>query len=249
MKALFLFGCLCTFSATAQTISFSDITNSAGIGSVAVNSGVAFADYDNDGDDDVYVSVLSDKPNKLYQNLGNNTFMEVSGTTGAAYNGSTLASVWGDVNNDGHIDLYLGNSQQPNILYLNNGNGTFTDITATAGVADGGQPRSVLMADVDNDGFLDIYVANLAAPNVLYRNNGDLTFTDVTEASGATDDQIAMGSIFFDYDNDGDQDLYLTHDARQANILYQNDGTGHFTNVAASAASAPHANDSGTRPR
>jgi len=90
-----------------------------------------------------------------------------------------------------------------------------------------------MMADIDNDGYIEIYVANIFGQNVMYQNNGDNTFTDITAYSNTTDTQIAMGSLFFDYDNDGDQDLYLTHDAYQPYILYENNGAGRFTDVSA----------------
>ena len=217
--------------AQAQTLNFADISSKSGINSWGTHSGVAFADYDSDGDQDIYVTTLNEEPNLLYRNNGNGTFTEVGEACGVRYVGGTLTSVFGDINNDGHPDLYLGNSRAANTLYLNNGDGTFTDITATAYVGDQGQARSVNMADVNGDGWLDIYVANLADENNLYLNQGDNTFIDVVFAAGVTDPRVSMGAIFFDYDNDGDQDLYLSHDANQPNILYQNNGTGSFTDV------------------
>lgn len=214
---------------TAQPLFF-DGSDGAGIGHPGRNFGVAFGDYDGDGADDIYIS-RHNAPNLLYRAIGNGQFAEVATQVGIAHAGTTNVSAWGDFDNDGHLDLYLGNRDEPNILYHNNGDGTFTDISASAGVNSGHRTRAVLWGDVDRDGLIDLYVANLAAPNYLYRNNGDGTFTDITAAANAQDFGIAMGSLFFDYDNDGDLDLYLTHDANQPNILYRNDGTGHFEDV------------------
>lgn len=209
---------------------FFDGSAGAGIGHPGRNFGVAFGDYDGDGADDIYIS-RHNAPNLLYRAIGNGQFMEAAAQAGIAHAGTTNVSAWGDFDNDGHLDLYLGNRDEPNILYHNNGDGTFTDISVSAGVNSGHRTRAVLWGDVDRDGYIDLYVANLAAPNYLYHNNGDGTFTDITAAANAQDFGIAMGSLFFDYDNDGDLDLYLTHDANQPNILYHNDGTGHFEDV------------------
>ncbi len=217
----------------AQPIFF-DGSVGAGIGHPGRNFGVAFGDFDGDGADDIYIS-RHNAPNLLYRAIGNGQFMEAAAQAGIAHVGTTNVSAWGDFDNDGHLDLYLGNRDEPNILYRNNGDGTFTDISVSAGVNSGHRTRAVLWGDVDRDGYVDLYVANLAAPNYLYHNNGDGTFTDITVAANAQDFGIAMGSLFFDYDNDGDLDLYLTHDANQPNILYRNDGTGHFEDVSVSA--------------
>ncbi len=213
----------------AQAV-FSDISIEAGFNNTGSNRGVAIADYDNDGDDDVYVS-SEGQANFLYRNNGDGTYTDVAAALGVDYSGSTHASVWGDFDNDGNLDLYLGNKEEPNVLYHNNGNGSFVNIAETAGVDGLGKPRTTLVADIDRDGFLDIYVANLGEENAMYKNNGDLTFTNVVMESGTSDPLISMGAMFFDYDNDGDSDLYLSHDANQANILYQNDGAGNFTDV------------------
>ncbi|RMD73627.1 MAG: VCBS repeat-containing protein, partial [Bacteroidetes bacterium] len=213
---------------------FVDLATQAGIAATGQNYGIAIADYDGDGYDDLYVT-RRDGPNLLYHNLGNLQFEEVAGVAGVANAGVSSCAVWGDFDNDGWPDLLVTDRDADNVLYHNNGDGTFTDITAQAGVAEGSKVRAALTADVNGDGWLDIYLARLGLENKLYLNNGDGTFTDYTAASGALDDQISMGAVFFDYDNDGDPDLYLTHDAHQPYILYQNDGTGHFTDVSAAA--------------
>jgi hypothetical protein len=219
----------CVNLLSGQGIQYTDISSNANVDYVGLNVGMSFGDYDNDGDEDLYV--VTGEKNKLYQNQGNGTFTEVGLLAGVRDTSSSLCSTWGDVNNDGFLDLYVGNFNMANRLYLNNGDGTFSDITVSAGVGNTNDPRSLMMVDYDNDGFLDLYVANLGKQNVLYKNNGDNTFSDVTIASGATDYGIAMGSVFFDYDNDGDQDLYLTHDNYNPCILYQNQGNGTFWDV------------------
>ncbi len=143
--------------------------------------------------------------------------------------------MWGDLDNDGDLDLFAGTWQRGNRLFLNNGNKTFQEVTQQAGLALKASTVHAVMADVDNDGFLDIYIAVNEEGNKLYKNNGNGTFTDIAVESGAVYNGRAMGAGFFDYDKDGDVDLYLVHDFGQANHLYQNDGTGHFVNVAEQA--------------
>jgi hypothetical protein len=220
-------------TASGQAV-FDDRSALSGINNTGSNHGVSFGDYNNDGLEDIYVAIRDDDtPNRLYRNQGGNTFKEMSVTARVAAMDESACAVWGDLNNDGWLDLYLGNFGS-NKLFLNNGDETFDDITAGAQVGDDGLAYSVQFADVDGDGLLDIYVHNFNAENVLYRNNGDLTFTDVTVSSGATDTGPAMGTVFFDYDNDGDLDLYLLNDG-STNVLYANDGNGVFENVSEQA--------------
>lgn len=231
---LLLFSCLFYLNASAQSATFTEMASLAGIDLAENNEGVSCADYDNDGDEDFYISVINGA-NRLFQNQGDESFVEVAADAGIAYEGYTFAGIWGDINNDGWLDLYLANYNLENELYLNNGDGTFSNITATAGVDDDNRAQAAMFADVNKDGFLDIYVANLWTHNVLYINNGDNTFTNNTFFAGVNDIYIAMGAIFFDYDNDNDVDLYLTHDNNEPNILYKNDGTGTFSNVSAAS--------------
>ena len=229
-QALLLFGLILSGSAGRSQANFQDVSAQAGINNTGNNYGVAIGDYDNDGREDVYVS-RNTLPNLLYRNNGDGTFTDMAEDAGVAHRGTTICSAWGDIDNDGDLDLYLGNRDEPNMLYLNNGDGSFTDISESAGVNTLYRTRAVLFGDIDQDGFVDLYVANMTAYNYMFRNNGDNTFTDITEFSNTQDFGVAMGSLFFDYDNDGDLDLYLTHDANQPNILYRNDGGGRFANV------------------
>ena len=218
--------------------------SAAGIDAVQRSYGVSAGDFDGDGWDDLYIS-RHFAPNLLYRNLRNGTYEEIGASMGVDYPGDTWMATWGDYDGDGDLDLYLGNRNETNVLYRNDGS-TFTDISETSGAnLHAYHTRAALAADVDLDGDLDLYCANLNHQNELYLNNGDGTFVENTYGSGAVDQKIAMGSVFFDYDNDGDQDLYLTHDADQANILYQNDGMGNFVNVAEAANADVAANGMG----
>lgn len=218
------------FTLNAQLANFSEIASISGLSDILDNQGVSCIDYDKDGDEDIYFSVRQG-PNMLYQNQGDGTFIDVAAAAGVDFPAHTFSGIWGDINNDGWDDLYLANYNLPNLLYLNNGDGTFTNISPTSGIMDAGRAQAAMFGDVNKDGWLDIYVANLWTQNVLYINNGDNTFTNATFSSQVEDMNIAMGAIFFDYDNDDDLDLYLTHDNNQPNILYQNDGTGVFSDV------------------
>lgn len=209
---------------------FEDHTDLAGIGNAGQNRGISIIDFDQDGWEDLYFTRL-DGPNPLYRNNGDGTFSNVASIAGVDYSGASGTSVWGDLDNDGWPDLILGNRREPSRIYRNNGDGTFSDITFNTGVAVNAQVMSISLADVDRDGWLDLYFAILGEQNALYLNNGNGTFANYTYASGALDEGIAMGTVFFDYDRDGDPDLYLIHDANQPNILYQNVGGGHFIDV------------------
>ena len=218
-----------------------------------LGSGVAFLDYDGDGWLDLYF-VNTAGPGALYRNRGDGTFEETTERAGVANSGCGMGCTAADYDNDGDTDLYI-TCYGPNILYRNNGDGTFTDATVVAGVGDPGVAMGTAFADYDMDGDLDLYVANYLEyrpelnkycarvkgiriycgpnafppqPDVFYRNNGDGTFTDITESTGLVADAAReLGAVFLDYDNDGDPDLYVCGDMTP-NLLYRNDG-GRFT--------------------
>ena len=225
---LVLFGFL-SLEVTAQ-IAYEEVAEEKGLG-FQKGWGNTVIDYDGDGWNDLFI-LGRFAANRLYKNNGDGSFTDVTEEAGLFYLGTSKQTPWADIDNDGDLDFYDGTSENaPNRLYLNNGDGTFSEIAESAGVADTEPIAAALFADIDGDGFVDLYLAIAHLPNKLYYNNGDNTFTDITEFSRAVDSQFAMGSGFFDYDNDGDQDLYLVHDDDQPNILYQNLGNGQFRDV------------------
>lgn len=212
-----------------QVPQFIDHSEAAGLLGNYLNHTASVADYDLDGDLDVYIgSRLA--PNTLYRNEGNAEFVPV--VAGVEDGGFTMASLFFDYDNDGDPDLFSCNVGDANRFWRNDG-GTFTDVTDALGLGQVAQCRSAHAADVNQDGWLDLYVVNMNEPNAFWISDGAGGFTDGYLASGATDNLVGMGALFLDIENDGDMDLYLTHDANQANKLYINDGTGTFTNQAA----------------
>lgn len=198
----------------------------------------SFADYNNDGFDDVLIVGNIEFPTTLFANNGDGTFTAKTDNIIYTTTGSSIACTWGDYNNDGNIDLYICNSgsgeQSKNYLYRNDGNGVFTRILEGDIVADQDWSLGAAWADYDNDGFLDLYVANFLQPNRLYHNNGDGTFTKITEGAIVTDDFNSYSASWVDYDNDGFQDMYVVNYFNnslpgQNNCLYRNNGDGTFT--------------------
>ena len=207
------------------------------------NKQVIWVDYDNDGDKDLYVSGYQ-TPNKLYRNDGNLNFSNVTLESGLSFFGiNNFGATWGDYDNDGYLDIYLTirDIDEPNRLYRNNGDGTFTDQSIFAGISQTGHLSfTASFFDYDKDGWLDLYEANDRnwTTNILYRNNGDGTFTDVSVASGAGLRMDAMSTTIGDYNNDGWLDIYITNtfyiydEGEKGNVLLKNNGDGTFTNVA-----------------
>lgn len=204
--------------------------------------GTATADFDNDGCWlDIFVVGDGGLPNALYLNNGDGTFTDVAAEAGVANTPNGRGCVWFDYNNDGWRDLYV-TCDGPNFLFENNGDRTFTDVSEYAGVADEKHGTGPVVADYDHNGWLDIYIANWGrAPsllnpnpppktNVLYRNRGDGTFEEVTGIAGVDDDGIAWGAIFFDYDGDTWADLFVAND-HGPDKLYRNRGDGTFADV------------------
>ncbi len=199
--------------------------------------GAAFADYDNDGYLDLYITnrsngVFDSFTNYLWKNNGNNTFTNVAIQTGTS-DGLKVSFCAGfiDINQNLRPDLYIANDRLPaNSMYLNNGN-TYSDISFLSGTDTVINAMNVGAGDYNNDGHLDIYVTNTPEGNVLYKNNGDETFSDMTPSAGVAFNQWSWGGNFFDYDNDGDLDLYVSSEEVEngkANALYENMGDGTF---------------------
>jgi hypothetical protein len=240
-------------------------------------SGAAILDFDNDGLVDIYLvnpgplngvthhpPGTKREPNRLYRNLGQGKFEDVTAKAGVAASGYSLAAAAADYDNNGFPDLYVINAGE-NILYRNRGNGTFEDVTRKAGVGDKGTGIGAVFFDADNDGKLDLFVANYltydpnyklyfnpdaypgplsyqAEFNCLFRNQGDGTFADVSEATGVRiAGHRAMSVCAFDSNGDGATDLYICNDATP-NVLLLNDGKGRFQNVAVQRMVAFNAN-------
>ena len=198
---------------------------------------IIWVDIDNDGDKDLYISSDVDG-SRLYEN-DNNALTDITTASGlptAAQD--NFGSSWGDYNNDGFLDVFLCNREfsgpQPNYLYKNNGDGTFTNVSTAAGI-DSGSHLSFCSAffDYNNDGWQDIYMANdkINTTNILYKKNGDGTFTDVSESSGTNLAIDAMSVTIDDFNNDTWFDIYVTNGIA-GNYFLKNNGDGTFTNIA-----------------
>lgn len=199
--------------------------------------GAACGDFNGDDRLDLYVLTGKDKPNLLYLNNGNGIFTETAQSAGVADMEMSIGAVCGDIDNDGDLDLFVVNFLGKNRLYLNDGAAHFIDVAEAAGVADSKPGISAAMADYNHDGRLDLYVINYSTTthtSVFYRNNGNGTFTDVTSITRTAVKGRSLGVGFFDYDLDGDQDLYVA-DEYDLDHLFRNNGDGTFTNIASAA--------------
>jgi hypothetical protein len=216
---------------------FVDVTRQAGVGlGDRVCVAATFADYDNDGLQDLYVTSTRGG-NVLFKNLGNGRFKDVTEQAGLNCVAHSQTAAFFDYDNDGYLDLFVTNTAQwtgdtrheassyypgvsglaalatspkeSNILYHNNGDGTFTDVTAKAGLKGKGWGGDVAIFDYNDDGYLDLFVTNMFGASQLYRNNGDGTFTDVTKDTLGRTSWGAIGSKAFDFNNDGKLDLLI----------------------------------------
>lgn len=238
--------------------SFEDVTTKAGLQGVGYDMGVAVGDYDNDGYEDLYVTGYGG--NHLYHNNGNGTFTDVTKESGTGGNGWSTSAAWIDLDNDGLLDLvvlrYLKwdfddiwcGSHEPGhrsychpdvfpaiapLVYHNDGNGHFTEVSAKVGIDKPGKGLGIAIADYDRDGHPDIFVANDSMTEFLYHNNGNGMFEENGLMAGIAVDgdgrtYAGMGVDFQDYNNDGYPDLIVTDLANQKYALYQNNGDGTF---------------------
>lgn len=198
---------------------------------------LAWADYDMDGDLDLFVGFRGGA-NRLYRN-DSGQFVDVAADVGLADEEETRAAAWGDFDGDGDLDLYVGfaaDTGKPNRLYRNDpvegGGRRFTDVAAEAGVWETGTTRQPVWVDYDGDGDMDLFVAFRDKPNRLYRNDGG-TFTDVAAAAGVADARRTVGAVWFDMDGDSDLDLFVANQNGDEDGVFLNQGDGTFRDAAA----------------
>ena len=234
---------------------FEDRAQQAGLGEQLGGLNLSQADYNNDGCKDVLVMrggwELAQRRSLLRNNC-DSTFTDVTATAGLLTPvTSSQTAVWTDIDNDGWIDLFVGNEDAPLQLFRNRGNGTFEDIAAAAGVRRSAFTKAVHAGDIDNDGFPDLYASNFRDGNVLFRNNGDKTFRDITSVAGVHGADRGFPAWFFDFDNDGWDDIfassyYLSIEETARSYLslplnavtmklYRNSRDGSFLDVTAAA--------------
>ncbi|HLJ91010.1 MAG TPA: CRTAC1 family protein, partial [Candidatus Angelobacter sp.] len=193
---------------------FSDRTEEAGLSSQLGGLNLMQTDYNNDGWLDLYIlrgAWESPMRHSLLRNNGNGTFTDVTYEAGLAFPAtSSGTAVWFDFDNDGLLDLFVGNEYSPSQLFHNNGDGTFTDIAHLAGVNRIAFTKGVTAGDFNNDGFPDLYVSNYGSENFLYQNRRDGTFADVAKQFGVEMPLFSFPTWFFDYNNDGWLDIFVS---------------------------------------
>jgi len=193
---------------------FTDQMEKAGLSDQVGGLNIMQTDYNNDGCLDILVmrgAWEAPMRKSLLRNNCDGTFTDVTKASGLTEKvTSSQAAVWADINNDGLLDLFVGNESSPAQLFLNKGDGTFEDISASAGIDRVAFSKGVAAADYDNDGYVDFYVSNLSGENFLYHNNHDNTFTEVAQKAGVAGPAHGFATWFFDYDNDGYPDLFVT---------------------------------------
>ena len=239
---------------------FEETTDGAGVSDSGFGMGCVAADYDNDGDTDFYITTYG--PNLLYRNEGDGRFAEVGKSAGVAHPGLSTGTAFADYDNDGDLDLFVANylayspelhktcsregmevycgpdafNSEPDVLYRNEGDGSFIEVSESVGIVDlEGKELAALFSDFDSDGDMDLYVAGDRTANLLYQNNGGV-FEEVSLLAGTSFNdsgglEAGMGVAVGDYDNDGRRDFFVTNFLWETNTLYHNDGDDFFTDM------------------
>jgi hypothetical protein len=253
-----------------RRVQFVDVTDSSGISAEGFGMGVAVGDYDNDGRVDLYVTQVG--PNLLFHNNGDGTFSDETARAGVGDPWWSVSAAFADYDGDGWLDLFVTNYLDwspannktctsyngirdycapasyrplPDRLFRNRGDGTFEDVTARARIAQTfGAGLGVVAADFDNDGRLDFYVANDGHPNQLWINLGDGSFEDRALLAGCAINadgkaEASMGIDAADFDDDGDEDLFMTHLGSETNTLFVNAGGASFSDRSGASGVGP----------
>lgn len=212
---------------------FRDVSGHSGFADVGVKS-VSWADYDNDGFPDLVVgTIMAGKPPILYKNVDGFSFLDVSEKSGLTKHGATVNHLlWSDFDADGYVDLFQASSGGV-LLYHNNGNGTFSEVSKSAGLGDLRKAYGAVWFDADNDGDQDLFVAS-GGKNHFFRNNGKSKLSDATEAAGLAGEPTwrSAAACAGDYNGDGFIDLYVSNIGKaKRNALYKNNKDGTFTDV------------------
>ncbi len=200
------------------------------------SSGSAWGDFDNDGDEDVFIPNQSLQQNFLFRNDAQRGFSLLEDSPVTTDSAHSFSATWADVDNDGYLDLFVSNGglsgPERNFLYRNQGNGTFTPITQGPIVADSIQSKGAVWVDYDLDGDVDLFVPG--APNAFFQNEGNWRFTKINDLPFVTEPPLLRSpesAAWGDYDNDGDFDLYVPYPIGEQNRLYKNEGNGQFRRI------------------
>ena len=228
-----------SFDSAEDVGRFVDVAPAAGINLYSMSGGLIVDDFERNGLFDIVTSDFGQcAPMHYFHNNGDGTFADRTAQSGLADQLGGLNLIQTDYNNDGCLDIFVlrGAWEFPQraSLLRNNCDGTFTDVTTTSGLSEASQTQTGVWADIDNDGYLDLFVANENGPSHLYRNRGDGTFEDISHAAGVDRAAFTKGVVAADYDNDGYVDFYVSN-LNGDNYLYHNNHNGTFTDVALQA--------------